>query len=111
MRDKCTKYESYYVFCDEESFNEHLKSCTDCQNEHLKMQKVSTLVQGVKASYFADKQTKLKKLVSCVAFLIFSLTTVAGYGIYSYNHNAIMSDGSLLYDLGCPVDEYGLLKM
>ncbi len=111
MQNKCNQYEAYYVFCDEEKFNEHLKSCPDCQEEHFKMQKISSLVQGTKSLYFANNRKRLNKMVSCAVFLILSFTTIVSYGLYSNNQNAIMSDGSLLYDIGCPVDEYGLLQI
>ena len=110
MQNKCNKYEAYYVFSDEAAFEEHLKDCPDCQKEHIKMQKISNLVQSVKDEY-ASNQSQRKKLVSCAAFLIFSFATIAAYGIYSYNAPSALSETSLLYDLGCPVDEYGLLKM
>ena len=39
--NKCNKYEAYFVFQNEEAFNEHIKNCPDCKKEHEKYLKVS----------------------------------------------------------------------
>ena len=45
MTKKCDKYESLFIFADEETLNKHLQECEDCRREHEKMHKVSVLVK------------------------------------------------------------------
>ena len=37
MDKKCSKYESLFVFSDEETLSKHLQECEDCRQEQEKM--------------------------------------------------------------------------
>ena len=69
MTKKCDKYESLFIFADEETLNIHLQECEECRREHEKMHKVSALVKEAepelkrRAAFF----NSLK--VACVLFL------------------------------------------
>lgn len=113
MKDKCTKYEALFTFSDEQTFQEHLKTCPDCQAEHEKMQKVSELIQEAKP-YFTHKRKNFAKVK--IACAIFAMCLSAGtLGVI--NLNTDISDtikyGTTLSaeDLGLPVDSYGLLMV
>ena len=76
-RKKCDKYEAFFVFQNEEAFNNHIKECPDCQKEHEKYMKVSSLVKEV-APVYLEKHKKrkmgaIKKLACC--FVMFVGTT------------------------------------
>ena len=55
MDNKCSKYESLFIFSDEEKLTEHLNECEDCKIEQKKMEKVSELIQEVKPYYLKKK--------------------------------------------------------
>ena len=113
MNNKCSKYEGLFIFSDEETFNKHLEECSDCQEEHKKMQRVSDLIGEVKFYYRSkSKRTrKLKAVCALALFMFFSAT----FGIV--NNDSDFAD-ALMYgdtltaeDLGFPVDSYGLLMV
>ncbi len=113
MDKKCNKYEAYYVFGNDESFIEHLRTCPDCREQHLKMQKLSDLIKGAAPLYLAkEKRKKIKKVLSYVALFFVCFAGVSFFQQNSYNHTEVLSaESSILYQSGCPVDEYGLLKI
>lgn len=111
MNDKCTKYESLFIFRSAEELNEHINSCEDCRLEHEKMQKVSDLIKEAKP-YFIEKRKNLAKIkVACALFMLM----VSGTTLGVINLNTDVSDtlkyGTTLSseDLGLPVDSYGLI--
>ncbi len=113
MENKCSKYEGLFIFSNGEEFEEHLKDCQDCREEHEKMQRVSDLIQEVRP-YYLKKKSKLRKL-RAVAALLFIMLFSATFGVIYTNED--LSD-SLMYgetltaeDLGFPVDSYGLLMV
>lgn len=112
---KCDKYEAYFVFQDEESFNKHIENCPDCKKEHEKYLKVSELVKSVAPEYLKKqkkmKVSSMKKLACCfVAFI--GLTAFTGYKIYdNYNMQNDLYDDSYISTMGLPVDDYGFLDL
>lgn len=112
--EKCTKYESLFVFANEEDFNKHLQECEDCRAEHEKQQKVSSLLDEVKMYYHAKNRQKRNRLrASCAAvFMLFSLMSL---GVVANNDDIMdtlkYGDTLSAEDLGFPVDSYGLLMV
>lgn len=113
MNEKCTKYESLFVFRDEEELQKHIQDCEECRLEHEKMQKVSELISEVKPFYKAKRKNFAKLKVACALFVVL----VSGTTIGILNFNTDVSDtvkyGSALSaeDLGLPVDSYGLISI
>lgn len=133
MSEKCSKYESLFIFGSTEDFNEHVKSCPDCQREHEKMEKVSDLVKEV-APFIKDtrkiavsKQFNSKIYLKAAAgfvilFLSFSViyfnqphlekNYVACMEAKSAQEaDVIIKDKSIIAQMGLPIDEYGLLAV
>lgn len=112
MKDKCNKYESLFIFSDEETLNAHLLECEDCRQEHEKMQRVSDLINEVKDEY--NKKINYMTLkIACVFFLF-----VAGgasinmldlrYGILD---TVKYGEPLTIEQLGFPTDSYGLIQV
>ena len=115
MEKKCNKYEGYFVFASEEDFQAHLLDCPDCQEEQILQNKISSLIKEVAPEYKKklEKKNQKIKLVSCLVLLVFS---VSGILNLTYNNNRLSQtenaiQDNLMYDMGLPVDEYGLLKI
>jgi hypothetical protein len=113
MDNKCSKYESLFIFSDEDKLNEHINECEDCRKEHEKMQKISDLIQEVKP-YYLKKRSNLKKM-RAIAAALFIVLFAGTFGFVYTNED--LSD-ALMYgetltaeDLGFPVDSYGLLMV
>lgn len=115
MNNKCSKYESLFVFSDEEKLNSHLEECEECRAENEKMQKVSSLLDEVKLYYYAKRKTKREKLRAVCAVLVFSLFTSLSLGLLVTNEDLTdtLKYGQTLTaeDYGFPVDSYGLLMV
>ncbi len=115
-RKKCDKYEAYFVFKDEEAFNNHIKECPDCQKEHEKYLKVSSLVKEVAPAYL-EKQKKnkfstIKKLACCFVLFVGITASYTGYNMYNdYTSQAYWDDDSYVSAMGLPIDEYGFLEL
>ena len=113
---KCDKYEAYFVFKDDKAFNEHLKNCPDCREEHAKYLKVSNLVKEVAPVYLAKRNKRkidaVKKLACCFIFLA-GFSVYSGYQLYGdYTFQVNSADESYISSsLGLPVDEYGFLEI
>ena len=113
MDNKCSKYESLFIFSDEETLNKHIQECEECREEHEKMQKVSALLDEVKFYYHAKNKKKPKlRAVCAIMFLLFSTCT---FGFVAGNDDLMdtLRYGETLSaeDLGFPVDSYGLLMV
>lgn len=111
MSEKCTKYESLFLFSDEAELKAHLEECPDCLAEHEKMCKVSALLQEVKPHFMAKRKRNAQMKIACaISFMLLS-GTVLGL----VNLNPEISDtlryGAVLEaeDFGFPVDDYGFL--
>ncbi len=113
MNEKCSKYESLFVFRSEEELNEHINTCEDCRLEHEKMLRVSELIQEAKPYFKEQKRNWAKVKVACALFLLM----VSGTTLGVINLNTDVSDTlkygtTLTYeDLGLPVDSYGLISL
>ncbi len=113
MKDKCSKYESLFIFSDEETLKKHISECEDCRQENEKMQKVSELINEVKF-YYRKKQKKIINFkVACAMSLV--LFSTLSLGFLTSNNDLI---DTLMYgesltaeELGFPVDSYGLIMV
>ena len=113
MDKKCSKYESYFVFSDSETFKTHIEECSDCKAVHEKMQKVSDLIQETKFYYkikFKRKQ-KLKAICALAVFMFFSFTFQITHINEDFSDILMYGDTLTAEDLGFPVDSYGLLMV
>lgn len=121
MIEKCTKFESLYLFRSDKELEEHLKECPDCRAEKEKMDKVSELIQEVKPYYINKKRESFTRLkVACILCLgMFAglvigyftqfdghLNTTASYSTASYN-----TATSTTNEYGMPIDSYGLIDL
>ena len=113
MKDKCSKYESLFIFSDDETLKKHISECEDCRYENEKMQKVSELINEVKF-YYRKKQKKIInfKVACAVSLALFSTLSL---GFLTSNNDLI---DTLMYgesltaeELGFPVDSYGLIMV
>lgn len=115
-KNKCDKYEAFFVFNNEEAFNAHMENCPDCKNEHEKYLKVSSLVKEV-APYYLSRCEKrrlsaVKKLACCFVLLV-GITGFTGYKLYDDNSFQVnnVEDSYIGTTLGLPTDEYGFLAI
>lgn len=117
MNNKCDKYESLFIFGSKEDFSEHLKTCTDCQNEHEQMKKVACVVKEVKP-FITNKENNVvnfplySKIVACFIMpLIFSFA----FNLFSPQKAnpeiAWAKQSSVVTEMGLPSDEFGLLTI
>ena len=113
MDNKCSKYESLFIFSDEDNLKKHLEECEICRLEHEKMQKVSSLLSEVKFHYRNKaKQIRKIKAVCAAICLIFFSTSLGIVTDDTDLVDALMYGDSLsAEDLGFPVDSYGLLMV
>lgn len=113
MDNKCDKFEAMFVFASEEDFQKHLSECADCREEYSKADKLSSLIKEAAPLYLAkERNTKFKKIMSCCVFLFFAVASIIGLGVNTYRQGDVgYSETSVIYDLGLPVDDYGLLKI
>lgn len=115
MEKKCNNYEGYFVFASEEDFQSHLFECEDCQEEQILQNKISSLIKEAAPEYKKkiEKTNQKLKLVSCLILLIFSVTGILNmtYENKRLSQTENVIEDNLMYDMGLPVDEYGLLKI
>ena len=115
MENKCSKYESLFVFSDDETLKAHVAECAECAEEDEKMQKVSGLLDEVKMYYFAKRKQQRAKLRAACAVLVFALFTSLSLGLVLNNEDLTdtLKYGQTLSaeDYGFPVDSYGLLMV
>ena len=113
MDDKCKKYEGLFVFADEETLKQHVKTCKDCHKEQEIMDKVSKLIEEVKPYYISKRKKTAKLKIACAMLTILLSATVMGVVNFNTDISDIIKYGSTLSaeDLGLPVDAYGLLMV
>ena len=111
--NKCNKYESLFIFRNEEELQKHLEECPECKAEYEKHIKVSSLVKEVAPKYLArSKKTTFVKKVACLAIVFTIITAVTGYKVYDeYSYQANLSEDSCITNLGLPTDDYGFLEI
>ncbi|MBQ2643955.1 hypothetical protein IJG14_00100 [bacterium] len=115
MNKKCNKYEAYFMFADEYSFNEHLKECSYCRGEYEKEQKLSKLIKDSYPEYLALKQKKrVKNILYKTACIFFICLTLGVYSGFKINQNSkyqqflkANTEVSVITQYGLPVDECG----
>lgn len=115
-KKKCDKYESFFIFRNEEAFYNHLENCPDCREEHEKYLKVSALVKEVAPAYLKRQEEKKKisavKKLACCFVLFVSLTCFFGYRVYDENSFQVnMAEDSYIGTLGLPTDDYGFFEI
>ena len=113
MKDKCNKYEALFTFADEETLKKHIDECEDCKKEQETMDRVSQLLKEVKPYYMAKRKNTAKLKMACAIFTIMLSTAALGIVNFNTDISDIIKYGNTLsaYDLGLPVDNYGLLMV
>lgn len=114
MDNKCSKYESLFIFSDNETLNEHIKECEDCRKEAEIQDKVSSMLDEVKMYYFAKRKKRTKLRAACaVMFMLLSAFSVFGFVLNDEDLTQSLMYGDTLSaeELGFPVDSYGLLMV
>ena len=115
MKNKCSKYESLFVFSDDETLEKHIAECEECKQEHEKQQKVSSLIDEVKLYYRAKRKKRMARLRAACAVVLMMFTVLSFVGV-AINDDDILDtlkygDTLSAEDLGFPVDSYGLLMV
>ena len=113
---KCEKYESYFMFKNEEDFNAHLNECPDCKRLNEKNIKVSQDVKEVAPVYLEEqakkKKTAVKRLAACFILFVSLIGVYTGFSVYGTStNNANVDDDSYISTMGLPTDEYGFLEL
>lgn len=113
MKEKCTKYESLFVFRSKEELEKHVAECDECAKEHETQKKVSDLISEVRHHYISKRKNFARLKVACITFVL--LFCGVAFGVI--NMNTDLSD-TIMYgttlsaeDLGFPVDSYGLIMV
>lgn len=111
MTDKCTKFETLFIFSDENTLCEHIKECSDCREEYEKMNKVSELVKEVKPCYKKKCTNALR--AACVLFAV--IMGCAVFQIADMNYGIVdtakYGQEITAEDLGFRTDDYGLIMV
>lgn len=113
MKDKCSKYESLFIFSDEKTLLSHVETCEDCRKEHEIMNKVSDLIKEVKPQLNAKRKRHARLKIACAAFAILLSGTVLGVINLNQDISDTLRYGQTLSleDYGFPVDSYGLIMV
>lgn len=113
MDNKCSKYESLFIFSDEETLKKHLEECEECRIEYEKQQKVSSLLDEVKMYYHSKNRRRSRIQAACIAIFMMFSTLSLGLAITNDDLMDEIRYGETLTaeDLGFPVDSYGLLTV
>lgn len=114
MKDKCKKFESLFIFSDDESLKNHAKECEDCKFELEKFDKISGLIQEARPLYFKEiSRKKAHFKTACAIFLL--VLTGTTFSLLNTNNNLVdtIKYGQTLSaeDYGFPVDSYGLIMV
>lgn len=114
-QNKCDKYESIFTFGGEDALYNHIENCPDCQEEHKKQQKISSLVREVAPMYLKKQETRkisaIKKLACCFVMFV-GLTGFMGIKMYDdYSFQTSMVEDSYVENMGLPTDKYGFLEI
>ena len=119
MKEKCNRYESLFIFGNEDELHRHIKNCPDCKSEHEKMNNISNLVKEAKPLFIKQTKSRIAALKIAAAIL---LVCAASFAIFqnfnrqevqiSYNvDTSLLKEDSYIAQLGLPTDEYGLLAV
>lgn len=111
MKEKCNKFESLFIFSDEETLMNHVNECDDCKAELEKMNRVSELIQEVKPHYKKNRFNAVRIACAMFVFIIGGAT----FHIADMNYNIIdtLKYGSELSaeEIGFETDDYGLIMV
>lgn len=114
MENNCSKFESLFVFSDDETLKQHIAECDDCKKEAETQEKVSSLLGEVKMYYYARRKKREKLRAACALMLL----VFSAFSVFSFVLNDEDLTQSLMYgdtlsaeELGFPVDSYGLLMV
>lgn len=114
MNNKCSKYEGLFIFADDETLKEHLKTCEECRKEHKKFEKVSELLQEVKPLY-KKKKTNINLAIKAACALAIIFTGTMSFDVLDSKYAIVdtlkYGQAISLEDIGFPVDSYGLLMV
>lgn len=111
MNKKCNKFESLFIFSDEQTLQEHIKNCPECREEYERINKVSDLIKEVKDEYKKPRFVALK--VACILFLFI----IGGVSIqtldlqYGFLDTVKYGSPLTIEELGLPTDDYGLIQV
>lgn len=113
MSDKCSKYETLFIFSDEKTLLEHVETCEECKKEHDRMNKISELLQEVKPELQIRRKKHAQLKIACAAFAILLSGTVLGVINLNQDISDTLRYGQTLSveDYGFPVDSYGLIMV
>lgn len=116
MENNCNKYEAHFIFKSDEDFLNHVANCPDCQVEHEKMQKVSSLISEVRPYFLAEKQrkNKIKQTLKAACFTFALMLFAIGAPVLNYQYdivNSIVYHNLNAQEMGFPTDEYGLIMV
>ena len=114
MKKKCDKFESLFIFSDEETLRAHVEECEDCKAELETMNKVSELIQEVKPYYLSKRKNRFNAVRIACALFAFVISGVT-FHIADMNYGIVdtVRYGTQLTadDLGFQTDDYGLIMV
>lgn len=109
---KCSGYESKFTFLNDDDFKKHLEECEECRLEHLRMQRVTELIQEAKPYFNRNKSRKTFVKAACAAFVVFVMSgCYSMFTMSGFYDNMVASNQPSIEEMGLPVDEYGLLMV
>ena len=116
MNKKCNKFESLFIFSNEETLLEHINHCDDCKQEYEKIQKVSDLIKEVKHHYKKNPRYSYKyKVIQAACLLLLFIASGISMNILDMRYGILdtVKYGAPLTvnDLGFPTDDYGLIQV
>lgn len=114
MKKNCDKFESYFIFSNEEEFKNHIENCEDCKLENEKFEKLSSLIQEAKPFYFEQKNKKKNQIKAVCAMALFFLCgtclSIFNMGYLDLDNFSMVSSLSP-EDYDFPVDSYGFIMV
>lgn len=117
MDKKCDKYESIFIFGNNEELQKHIEECEHCRKEHEDLKKVSSLIKETKP-YYLKKYRNSKKIIKSVAgFFLICIVIFAVQNRFEKRsllneiNIATNEDYSVIEQMGLPTDDYGLFMV
>lgn len=113
MKNKNEKYESLFIFRDEEEFLPIVSADEELIAEHERMTRVSELIKEVAPEFRQKRRAKAKLKLACASFaLVMCLSTLGVINLNPDIHDYIKYGQTLsIEDYGFPVDSYGLIMV
>ena len=114
MTEKCTKYESLFIFGNDKDMQEHIKCCSVCKKEDEDMLNVANLVKEVVPYIKRKRQTNTLTIRIAAGFTVLFLSFLIIHFNQINTKSSYMSDSilanekSVVAQMGLPTDEYGL---